>query len=313
LLRWVLNIVGWQPGGGVLPGEVVAPLGKLRAVGSHLARREPERSRGWFVPVLLKCRHRPRGCDAPLVRRELRKRFAVLLGCDRVQGDLAEPMQVLRAVIGTQVGAMAPQAPVLHQTVLEKDLLAHLDVSSSKQHRSHYICDPLGDGWSVRIGQDRYKGQNREAGDHDEDGRMSPPRRETRSIGGCGDHMPPSLPDRNFSFPIPYGKRTYLDILLCNSISLRFCLPGICRETSKEAIPELDETASERHQRLSSCRRDRFQLTATHFLTSTCLLRIGDVDARDLCEASKQVRLCPACAHDMFDLRAAYLQCVRYE
>jgi len=50
-----------------------------------------------------------------------------------------------------------------------------------------------------------------------------------------------------------------------------------------------------------------------HFLTSTCLLRIGDVDARDLCEGSEQVRLCPACAHDMFDLRATYVQCVRYE
>jgi hypothetical protein len=95
-LRGVLNIVGRQPGSGALPGEVLAPFGKLRAVGSHLARREPESSRRWLIPVFLKRHDRPRGYDAPLVRRELRKGFAVPLGRDRVQGHLAEPMQVLR-------------------------------------------------------------------------------------------------------------------------------------------------------------------------------------------------------------------------
>ena len=100
-------------------------------------------------------RKRPRGYDAPLVRRELRQGFAVPPGRDRVQGHLTEPMQVLRAVIGTQVGPMAPQAPVLHETVLEEDLLARLDVGSGKQHRSCCIRDLLRDGWSVRVGQDR--------------------------------------------------------------------------------------------------------------------------------------------------------------
>ena len=53
---------------------------------------------------------------------------------------------------------MAPQAPVLHETVLEEDLLAHLDVGSGKHHSSRSIRDLLGDGWSVRVGQDRDKG-----------------------------------------------------------------------------------------------------------------------------------------------------------
>src|ERR1017187_6710844 len=36
-LPGVPNIVGWQPGSGILPGEVLAPFGKLCAVRSHLA------------------------------------------------------------------------------------------------------------------------------------------------------------------------------------------------------------------------------------------------------------------------------------
>ena len=141
-LRGVLNIVGRQPGSGVLPGEVLAPFGKLGAVGSHLARREPKSSRGRIVPVFLERRDRPRGCDALLVRRELRKGLAVFLGRDRVPGHLAEPVQILRAVIGTQVGPMAPQAPVLHETVLEEDLLALLDVGSGKHHSPVRIHEP---------------------------------------------------------------------------------------------------------------------------------------------------------------------------
>src|ERR1019366_6944564 len=106
---------------------------------------EPQSSRGWFVPVPLKHRDRPRGYDAPLVRRKLRKESAVLFGRDRVQGHLAEPMQVIRTVIGTEVSPMAPQAPVLHETVLEEDLLALLDVGSGEHHSSRYIRGLLGD------------------------------------------------------------------------------------------------------------------------------------------------------------------------
>lgn len=62
----VLNIVGWQPGSSVLPGEVLTPLGKLCAVGSYLAWREPESSRSWFIPVFLKHRYRPRRYGALL-------------------------------------------------------------------------------------------------------------------------------------------------------------------------------------------------------------------------------------------------------
>jgi hypothetical protein len=62
-----------------------------------------------------------------------------------------------------------------------------------------------------------------EAGDHYEDGRMSPPRRETCSARGCGDHMPPSVPAKNSSLPTPYGKRTYLDLLLCCSAIVYAC------------------------------------------------------------------------------------------
>ena len=53
---------------------------------------------------------------------------------------------------------MVPQAPVLHETVLEKDLLALLDVGSGKHHSSRYFRGLLRDRWSIRVGQDRDKG-----------------------------------------------------------------------------------------------------------------------------------------------------------
>src|SRR5271157_457300 len=98
---------------------------------------------------------------------------------------------------------MAPQGPVLHETVLEEHLLAHLDVGPGKHHSTRCIHGLLGDRWSVRVGQDRDKGENREAGDHYEDGRVSPPRRETRSVGRRVDHdMPPSILTRLFGSPV---------------------------------------------------------------------------------------------------------------
>ena len=98
---------------------------------------------------------------------------------------------------------MAPQSPVLHETVLEEHLLAHLDVSSGKHHSSGSIRGLLGDRWSVRVGQDRDIGQNREANDHYEDGRVSPPRREPRRVGRRVNHdIPPSIPTRISRFPV---------------------------------------------------------------------------------------------------------------
>ena len=53
---------------------------------------------------------------------------------------------------------MAPQAPVLRETVPEEDLLALLDVGSGKHDSPRSIRDLFGDGWSVRVGQDCDKG-----------------------------------------------------------------------------------------------------------------------------------------------------------
>ena len=71
---------------------------------------------------------------------------------------------------------------------LEEDLLSLLDVGSGKDQGSRSIRDLFGDRWSVRVGQDSDEGQDREATDHYENGRVSPPRRNTRCFGGCDDH-----------------------------------------------------------------------------------------------------------------------------
>ena len=93
-----------------------------------------------------------------LVRRKLRKGLTVLCGCNRIPRYLAQTVQVLRAVVGTQVGPVTPQGPVLHQGILEEHLLARLDVGPGKHHGALRIHGLHGYGRSVRVGQDCDKG-----------------------------------------------------------------------------------------------------------------------------------------------------------
>ena len=105
---------------------------------------------------------RPRRRRAAASGVELRVRLAVTLPGERVARDLGQAVQVLGAVVGAEVRAVAPERAVLHEAVLEEDLLPVLDVLPREERRPGRVGHPLGDRRRVRVGQD---GDQREHGE----------------------------------------------------------------------------------------------------------------------------------------------------
>ena len=151
-LRGVLDIAGRQSRSAALLGEVIAPFDCLGAIGRHLSGGIVERPRGRFIPILLENSPHFRGRDDLLIRRELCEGFAVLLHRDRIARYLAEPVQILRAVVRPQISPVTPKGSVLHEAVFKENLLAFLDVGSCEHHISRSIHGLVGNGRSVRVG-----------------------------------------------------------------------------------------------------------------------------------------------------------------
>ena len=58
---------------------------------------------------------------------------------------------------------MAPERAVLHEAVLEEDLLPVLDVLPREERRPGGVRHPLGDGRRVRVGEDGHHREHAEA------------------------------------------------------------------------------------------------------------------------------------------------------
>ena len=96
-------------------------------------------------------------------RVELRVGPAVAFAGQRVPRDLGQPVQVLGAVVRAEVRPVAPQRAVLHEAVLEEDLLPVLDVLPREQRRPGRVGHALRDGRRVRVGEDGHHREHAEA------------------------------------------------------------------------------------------------------------------------------------------------------
>src|SRR5207247_757071 len=96
----------------------------------------------------------------------------------RLAANLGEPVEVLRAVVGSKVGAVTPQGPVLHETVLEEDLLAMKDRLPVEQGCPRGVADARRNGRRIRVGEDGDQGEHGEPRDHHQDGGVPPPGRQ---------------------------------------------------------------------------------------------------------------------------------------
>ena len=54
-------------------------------------------------------------------------------------------VQVIRRVVGAEVGAMAEDRAVLHEPVVQEDLLPFADVLASEKRLALRVHDPIGD------------------------------------------------------------------------------------------------------------------------------------------------------------------------
>ena len=159
--------------------EILFPAADLALERRRLDRHEYERTRGGVISVRFQhCSHRA-GERAALGVGELVERSMVsFLGEGRLR-IRDEPVQVVGREVGAQVRAVAPDRPVLHQAVLQKDLLPGPDIVAGEDDFSRRADKLLGNRRADAVGVER---------DPDEDGE---PRHQ-----GNEDAPPP-----------PWGKR----------------------------------------------------------------------------------------------------------
>ncbi len=141
--------------------EVLFPLTALDLEGGYLARAEHQGVGRGVVSVLLEL-------GGQTFRRE----------GSRLAADLGEPVEVLRAVVGSKVGAVTPQGPVLHETVLEEDLLAMKDRLPVEKGCPRGVRDAPRNRGRIRVREDRDEGEHGEPRDHHQDGGVPPPGRQ---------------------------------------------------------------------------------------------------------------------------------------
>ena len=126
------------------------------AVGLGLRRRQLERLRALVIAV------GPEVVDR-LLDRAVRARPAVA-----APDEVGRPAQVVRRVVGPQVGAVAEDRAVLHQAVVEEDLLPALDVPLGVDDGALWIDHALRDRRLRLVGPQRQEAEPEEAEQHDE-------------------------------------------------------------------------------------------------------------------------------------------------
>ena len=155
--------------------EVVPPIGDLALERGRVCRTEAQGPGRGVVAVLL---HRPGDAAVDLgllLGRELDIGTAEPLLRGLV-GDVERPVvQVLRREVRAEIGAMAPYRAVVHEAVLEEDLLARGHVLAGEEDRAGSVDDPGGNGRCLAVGLDGHRDQNRKAEHHRDDGRNLPP------------------------------------------------------------------------------------------------------------------------------------------
>jgi hypothetical protein len=166
---------GPQP---AVPGrrqEVIAPVGDLSLERGAVRRAEAQGPGRRVVAVLF---HRPGDAAVdlgPLLGRELDigTPEPLLRG---LIGDVERPVvQILSREVRAEIGAMAPDRAVVHEAVLEEDLLACSHVLAREENGTGGIDDSCRNGRCLAVGLDGHRDQNRKTEKHRDDGRTLPP------------------------------------------------------------------------------------------------------------------------------------------
>ena len=98
-------------------------------------------------------------------------------------------MQILRREVRAEIGAMAPDRAVVHEAVLEEDLLARGHVLAREEDGAGRVDDPRGNWRRLAVGLDGQPDQNRKAEHHRDDGGDLPPDQRGPLAGACAAVM----------------------------------------------------------------------------------------------------------------------------
>jgi hypothetical protein len=134
-LLGVSDVGAREAGGRIVAREVVAPLAPLRLEGDDLARGEAECVARGIITIGLECAPNLLGDLQGRTALERGIRGPVPLAREGVARDLCQTVEVLRGVVGSEVGPVSPERAVLHQAVLEKHLLPAQDVVAGEDRR----------------------------------------------------------------------------------------------------------------------------------------------------------------------------------
>ena len=104
-------------------------------------------------------------------------------------------MQIVGGEVGAEVGAVTEDRAVLHEPVVEKDLLPGADVVTREDHPAAGIHDPIGNRRVGLVGAVGEKDQDEEPGDEDESRDLQP---------GSGDQQLPLAAGRLAPAPGPW-------------------------------------------------------------------------------------------------------------
>ena len=173
--------------------EVRAPVGDLGIERRLAVGRQPQGPGGRVVAVGLEfCRHR--AVDGGSLRLGHRRVRGLESGLRETFGPRERKIvQGLGGEIRPQHAPMAPDGPVVHQAVLEKDLLTGRDLRGREDERAVRIDRPHRDRRRIPIGIGREQDQDGEAENHhDREGPWPPGRQRFGRLGRrCGHRKPP--------------------------------------------------------------------------------------------------------------------------
>ncbi len=182
-LLGVADVSACQPRGGIVSRKVARPFSLLDRVGGDFPWREDQRVALGVIAILLQRALGEFGGFRGRAHLQCRERPAEALTGNGVAHDLGQAMQVFRAVVRAEIGAVAPQGAVFHERVLEEDLLSGLDVVAGEDSRVQLVGDPSRNGRRVAIGLDGHERQHGEPDDHHQDHAVAPPSRQGGTLG----------------------------------------------------------------------------------------------------------------------------------
>jgi hypothetical protein len=148
------------------------------AEGFGRTRRQRQRSARWIVAIGLQVEGNGAVDRSPLLGRKVSVTATETLACNAISEVEGLDVQRLRGKIRPEVAAVTPNCAIIHQAVLQEDLLAGNDVIGCEEYGSGGIDKLIRNRRCVLVGLDPQQNEHDETCRHGAERRDLPPRRQ---------------------------------------------------------------------------------------------------------------------------------------